>query len=334
MSTTINNDILMKKDKSKIELPPLQQSMDPTEMAQNNGHSVQPEKANSSSILPDDREIADKSAAHVKTEQKTLPITKLGNTWFGVDIDKRLFIKIGVPDHSISFDHMIYKGDHYEMSFDLFKEAPPRRSSLNNEDVVMLKLPQLVEMAPIEMSKKYAIPAHELLKLSDFEVMVNQIALGERVKGVLPTYEILDTKYKVDLDNYCFRSGRNRIPMNDFTLVSDPYGERYSYMDANTHRVVKIDIMSIKEMPPENIVKVVIPCNDKLDPYHVGKNREPDLNTYLLAHPMVSGQKATIIPLSQTNIPAIIESNVKWALRWQFEQTQRLNARKLRNGIK
>jgi len=270
-------------------------------------------------------------AKEVKAE--TLPITRLGNTWFDVDIEKRLFIKTGAPDHIISFDHMVYKGSHYEMALDLFTEKPPVPGSLNDEDVVMVKVPQLTQIAVAEMSGKYGIPATELIRMSDFEVMVNAMDLEGRKLGMLPTFEILDTKYKVDLDNGCFRSGNRMIGLNGFKADPDHVGQRYAYIDTHTHQIVKIDVLSLKEMPADNIVKIVIPSNDKLDPYHVGKNGKTDLRTYLMANPMVAGQKAAIVPLPQTNIPSIIKSNVNREMRQQFEQTQRLNARKARQGI-
>jgi hypothetical protein len=321
----------MENDESKIKISSLS-PLAPIAMALNDGKYIQSKNTDSSTAGK--QEIAKNSAAVIEQKPKTLSITRLGETWVSVDVDNRQFTKLGSPEHRISFDHMTYKGDHYEMRWDLFTEKPPLPGSLNNEDVVTLKIPPLVQIALQEMSEKYGIPAHELLKLSDFQVMLNQKALGEREKGVLPAYEILDRNYKVDLDHYCFRLADHIIPLKDFKPVSDPYGDRYAYMDTNTHQLVKIDLRNVKEMPPENIVKVTIPCNDKLDPYHVGKNSEPDLNTYLLANPMVSGQKATIVPLWQTDLPNIIKLNVNRELRQQFEQKQRINARKMRNGIR
>lgn len=269
----------------------------------------------------------------METRPKTLPIHKIKGTFFNVDIDKRLFIKTGVPGHVFSFDDMVYKDNHYEMKYDLYHQSPAKDGISDPQDVVSVKIPQLKDLALAEMSEKYQIPAYEMKNKTDFEVMVDLKALGEREKGVLPTYEILDQKYTVDLDSYCFRMGNHTIPLKGFKPLAGSYGDRYAYIDSTTHQLVNIEVASIKEMPPEHVVKIVIPSNDRLDPYYVGKNREPDLKTYLLANPIVSGQKAKIIPLSQTNIPQIVKSNVNRELREQFEQTQKSNKRQLRRGV-
>ncbi|MET7000712.1 hypothetical protein [Chitinophaga defluvii] len=320
----------MEKDIAKITvIPP--KSLDTFAAARYDGKTIS--GAHPQVVRSTGHALPEGKSGELQPETKILSVYKMERTFFHVDIDNRRFIKVGVPDHTISFDHMVYKGSHYEMPFDLFLEKPPKPGDLNHEDVVITKIPQLVTIALQEMSEKYQVPAYELKNLSDFDLMVDLKALAAREKDLLPVFEIFGKNYNVDLEDYSFKRGDHKIPLNGFKPVSDPYGDRYAYIDSGTHQLVKIDITTIKEMPPERVVKIVIPSNDRLDAYYVGKNREPDLKTYLLSNPILTGQKARVIPLSQTNIPAIVKSNVNNELRQQFEQTQRLNARKMRRGI-
>lgn len=250
------------------------------------------------------------------------PIFTIEGTSFLVDIDKQVLRQTNDSSHEISFiTQMTDRGDHYIIPFD------PHRKRVYEGDftyhqIEAIVVPPLIVLDPEGMSRKYGVPVDQLAGKTDFEVIVDQHALYHRLNGILPQINLAGEMFTVDIRNHDLRDSRNFSPvisLKSFELTND--GWHYeAYYHPVMKQVVEIDPKLLEF--PEGVVKIRIPNEIGLDPVGTARQYGMDERELLRRYPILIILKAEIIPLSETNIPAMIQRN-REQLRQEHEEITR-----------
>jgi hypothetical protein len=164
------------------------------------------------------------------------------------------------------------------------------------------------------MAAKYGLPPELVMGKSDFEIVVDQQALDRRLNGALPQIDLAGEMFTVDLRPKELRNSKYFFPvisLKSFELTND--GRHYeAYYHPIMKQVVELDPKLLEF--PESVIKLKIPNELGLDPVATARAYGMDERELLRRHPMQNDLKAEVIPLSETNIPALIQRN-KEALR-------------------
>ncbi|CAL1519135.1 hypothetical protein [Chitinophaga sp. MM2321] len=269
----------------------------------------------------------------MKVKQELLPITQIRGTFFNVDVDERHFIKADDALHIISIEDMVYHGSHYTLDYDLFTQKTASPLEIGGEDVVTAYIPQLVEIAPAEMAAKYNISILDIRHRTDFDLAVDVELFHQRDQGQLPEMKVLGADYMVDMERSQLYHRKNVIPLSGFKPDFRHEGMLSAYLNKHTHQLVRIDPLTIKEMPGEEVVKVLIPGRTQLDPYYRAKSIGTDLKTYLMRHPLTRHLEAKIIPLNETNLNRYVKINQEKETQRKATEQLRIWHRKFRNSV-
>jgi len=243
---------------------------------------------------------------------------------FLVDIEKQVLRQTNDPGNEISFiNQMTDMGDHYMLAWD----PAAKNAGFDREKVEPVIVPQLTVLDPEGMSEKYRVPVDQLEGKSDFEVIVDQEALTLREKGVLPRINIAGEAFIIDLRLRELRHAANFHPvisLKSLELTGD--GWHYeAYYHPVMKQVVEIDPKLLEF--PEGVVKIKLPNEIGLDPVATAIKYGMNERELLRRYPIQKELKAEIIPLSETNIPAMIRRN-REALREEHrENMQRTKPR-------
>lgn len=249
-------------------------------------------------------------------------IYTLHDTDFIVDIEKQVLREAERPAHEISFiNDMKDRGSHYLLNYDIIeKTCTP--AVLDPLTWMPFHIPPLIELDPAGMSEKYGVPMHDLAGKTDFDLVVDQEALALRGKGILPKINIAGEDFIVDLHLHELRHAQYFFPvlsLKSFELTSD--GWKYeAYYHPVMKQVVEID-PKLTEFP-EGVVKIQIPNEIGLDPVATARQYGMDERETLRRYPIQKVLKAEVIPLSETNIPALIQRN-REQLRKEHEEIAR-----------
>jgi len=235
---------------------------------------------------------------------------------FLIDIDKQVLRQTDKPEHEISFIRdMTDMGDHYLLPWDNDKKTV----SHDPENAEPLIIDQLVWLDPEGMSEKHGIPVEKLQTMRDFEVIVDQEALKQRRAGNLPQIDLAGEKFIVDLQLHELRHAKYFFPvisLKSFELTNDGWNYE-AYYHPVMKQVVELDTKLLEF--PEGVVKIKIPNELGLDPVATARMYGMDERELLRRHPIQKELKAEVIPLSETNIPAMIQRN-KEALRQAHQE--------------
>jgi hypothetical protein len=250
---------------------------------------------------------------------KVRPMFSIGTTHFIVDIDKQVLREFQRPENEISFIRdMEDKQTHYELRYD------PRinnaaREPLPDNQVQIIPIPQMTELDPEQMSVKYGCPVEQLKGKPDFEIIVDQEALALRHQGMLPKIDISGDAFVVDLRMQELRHAANFYPvisLKSFELTHDGWNYE-AYYHPVMKQVVDLDPKLLEF--PEGVIKIRIPNEIGLDPVSAARIYGMNERELLRRYPIQKELKAEIIPLSETNIPALIRRN-REALREEHRQ--------------
>lgn len=133
--------------------------------------------------------------------------------------------------------------------------------------------------------------------------------LKQRIAGKLPQIEIAGTMFFVDVRSRELRADyglKSRIGLENLEIGPDGESYRFAFNTA-TKQVVEID-RRITEWP-KNMVIVEIPGDVKLDSYAVALKKGLDPEAFVKEHPFQKELKAKIVPLSETELPGMMERN-------------------------
>ena len=252
------------------------------------------------------------------------PMFSIGSTHFIVDIDQQVLREFQRPANEISFIRdMLDRQSHYELRYDP-RVRSAARADLPESQVQHIRVPQMTALAPEQMSVKYDCPVEQLKGRPDFDVIVDQEALAIRHTGLLPRIDIVGEMFVVDLRMQEFRHAEHFFPilsLCSFELTEDGWNYEAFYHPV-MRQTVELD-PKLLELP--DYVRIRIPNEIGLDPVSAARIYGMDERELLRRYPIQKELKADVIPLSETNVPALIQRN-KTAL----QQEHRENAQKIR----
>lgn len=252
-------------------------------------------------------------------------IFEIEGTSFEVDIEKQVLRQTNDAANEISFiKDMQDQGAFYHLLYDLDKHRAAQ-DRFDQNRVKVISVPQMTDLDREGMAAKYGLPPELVMGKSDFEVIVDQKALNQRLSGVLPRIELVGETFIIDLRLQELRHAANFHPvisLKSFELTSD--GWHYeAYYHPYLKQIVELDL-KLQEFP-EGVIKLKIPNELGLDPITTARQYGMDERELLRRYPIQMGLKAEVIPLSETPIPAMIRRN-KEAL----QQAHRENAQKIK----
>lgn len=246
-------------------------------------------------------------------------IYQFENTSFVVDIDRQTLRQTDNPDNEISFiNQMQDMGDHYLLSWD----AATKNAGDNPDRVKQLIIPPLSALDPEGMSEKHGMPLEQMAGKTDFEIIVDQEALKARLDGTLPQIDIAGDKFIVDLRLHELRHAEYFFPvisLKSLDLTDDGWHFEAFY-EPIMKQVVAID-PKLTEFP-NGVVKIKLPNELGLDPVGTARIYGMSERDLLRRYPIQKELKALVIPLSETNVPRLIQQN-RDQLKREHEQISR-----------
>lgn len=256
--------------------------------------------------------------------ERDLPIYDIHGTSFIVDVEYLCLEKAGTRNTSVFLSEMKDVGDGYEFEYSL-KSACPYWWLMDDDEPVTVKIPPFVKLDPIGMAKKYNVPVEELNGKTDFEIMVNQHDYDLRLnKGVLPTIEILDDKFYVNIDKQmlCLDNSHSDkgISFEVFEIGSKyDIGYCMYLYDPVTKRLQKPDLENLLDYP-KAMVAVKLPHLSEMDPIAVNiKNGNPPQHR-LKNMDFRLQCTAEVVPWKETNLKPYIDFNREKARREDFNK--------------
>jgi hypothetical protein len=250
------------------------------------------------------------------------PIFTIAGTGFLVDVDKQVLRQTDDPANEISFiDSMQDHHDHYLLIYDISLKNCPG-DHIDPNDIRSVIVPQLTSLDPEGMAEKYGLTISQLSGKTDFDVLNDQETLALRHQGVLPQITIDGENFIIDLNLHELRHAENFSPvisLSSFHVAADE--QHYeAYFDRAFKQPVPLD-EKLTEFP-QQVVQLKIPNAVRLDPVGFARRYGWEERMVLRRYPIQKALKAEIIPLSETNIPAMIQRN-REALRQQHRENMR-----------
>ncbi|MDX3916985.1 MAG: hypothetical protein QHC79_25815 [Pseudosphingobacterium sp.] len=248
--------------------------------------------------------------------ERELPTFDIEGTTFVVDVLRNELHERDNPINNISFSQLRDVPDGY-----LIEYNPQTRNVADPWDdeteLISVVLPQLTSLDPEGMAKKYGYSSTEDIQgKTDLEVLMGQEALKERLRGKLPTLDILGHTFYVDIFMNCIR------PKDDFTTLGINLQDLEDYLDEETaryrfpynpqkHQMERLDYYTITSIP-KGIVPIEFPYEKELDPVGYARAHGFDLEEVLLEAPMKAHSQAKVITWEDLYVPQIIQENIEW----------------------
>ncbi|MDB5143047.1 MAG: hypothetical protein JWQ66_1760 [Mucilaginibacter sp.] len=253
---------------------------------------------------------------------RPVPIFTIEGTSFLVDINKQVLRQTNDLENEISFiNQMQDHGTFYRLLYDPDEKRAAEDLS-DQKRVKVIDIPQLTELDPEGMALKYNVPIEQLKGKSDFDVMIDQEALLRRQQGFLPQIDIAGEAFTIDLRLQELRNTQYFFPvisLKSLALTGDGSGYEAFYHPV-IKQVVEID-PGLTEFP-EGVIKIQIPNELGLDPVATARKYGIEERELLRRYPIQKALKAAVIPLSETNVPGLIQRN-REQLRREHEQIAR-----------
>lgn len=244
--------------------------------------------------------------------EKKKPIIEILGTVFEVDVAKQQLSEQRAPDNTISFLQMKDEITQYTLTYS------PKEKNLPgtfDSDYERITIPQMKDIDPEGMSAAYGVSLAEIGHLSDFEIVVDQTLVAERLSGKQPTIEIAGHTFFVDLHWGLLRPKDDfetlgiSIKELDYWESEKPGGYTFPY-NTKTHELIELDFRSITAIP-KDVILVEIPDARRLDPVMYAKMNGFDIRSIAREHPPQRNQVARIIPWDQTPVREILSANQK-----------------------
>jgi hypothetical protein len=126
-------------------------------------------------------------------------IFEIEGTDFEVDIDKQVLRQTNDQANEISFiQDMQDQGTFYRLLYDLDKHHAAH--GLADQDrVKLITVPQMTDLDREGMALKYGLTPGLVMGKSDFELIVDQQLLEQRLSGALPQIDLAGEKFTIDL---------------------------------------------------------------------------------------------------------------------------------------
>ncbi|GGE19441.1 hypothetical protein [Sphingobacterium faecium] len=212
------------------------------------------------------------------------PEIEIDGTKYLFDINQLALVEKDRPEErKLFFDEMKDYGTHYEFVYNRNSKLLDAERTENGIDAyitgkhsfAIITVPRMGDIDPTGMSSKYNCSLDYIRQNSDLDIMIKE-AYDMRVnKGMLPTIEIEEHTFYVDL-----RMDKLR-PKDDFLSNGIGFSQIEDYFNDTTEKYVipynpqkkelgEIDYETITKIP-KDLVVVEIPSEIKMDP--IGWNR-------------------------------------------------------------
>ncbi|PIF45318.1 hypothetical protein CLU96_2320 [Chryseobacterium sp. 52] len=249
--------------------------------------------------------------------EREKPFIDVMGTVFIIDVDKTELRQKDNPANVISIFDMKDTGTGYQ--FEYLPKTKNMPLFFNDKEGVTFLLPELLTLDPAGMAEKYNCPLDQIHLMTDFDLMVDQVAYQKRLSGILPVIEIADHPFYVDI-----RMGMLR-PHDDFLSKGIVFSEIENYFmdDQNaysipynpkTHEFQEIDIDTILEFP-KDLISVSFPNESILDPIGYNRSHGLDERSNLKETNIKSRFKAEYIAWKDTGLEEIIKENNKRSVK-------------------
>lgn len=242
--------------------------------------------------------------------KRQLPICIIEGTSFIVDIEQDQLRQADNPDNVILFRDIDFNGTHYSFEYDLTVKNLPFSFPVEPENIREVQLPPRVKLDPEGMAEKYNLPAASLKDKTDYDIIVDQLLLQERLKGKLPVVNIAGHEFSYDFKRNELRSHEpfsSTIKLNDLDYSIEE--EKYrGFYNIQTRKIIDIDPAEIKEIP-QGAVLIEIPSGHRLDPIATAREHRVDYRNMLLKYPIQEHLEAKVTPIEKTNIPFLVKRN-------------------------
>lgn len=273
---------------------------------------------------------------------RALPIHRISNTEFYVDVKLSELREVENPRNTISFNWLKDEGTHYTFHYDGFDKniadytsyfmreigSDEREEKYNdNEDLWKLlypsweqeqqdniiKVPQMVTLDPEGMAMHYGMSIDSIKGKTDFEIMVDQVAYRQRMNGILPEFKICGYRYDVDLREYALiPNGKIRGPqinLLDLEKISWNFERDYWVcLHPETMTIKTVDATKLLSVP-EDLIIIEIPTLEKLDAVNYARQNGKDIKSCVRQWGIKMQQTAKIISWNHLEISRVINQN-------------------------
>jgi hypothetical protein len=245
--------------------------------------------------------------------ERELPIINIKGTRFVVDVQKMELREKDHAENCISFFEMRDLENHqgYSFSYSLAEKNIP--SLWNRKEAITVTIPEMVTLDPEGMSKRYGVPLEMFATKTDFDLMVDQSALKERLSGLLPIVDIEGHPFYVDIRMDMLRPKDDFMSKGiQFSKIEDYYvDEKEKYLvpyNPKTHEFQEVDFSKITDIP-KDIIMVSFPHESKLDPIGYNRMHGFDEMSSLKETNLKSHFKAGQVTWKETGIEEVIKEN-------------------------
>lgn len=249
----------------------------------------------------------------VQKMEREIPVYKVHETDFYVDVFKHELREKSNPENIISVNDMRFEGGVYSFGFDILSKNLPDWSS-ERRNIIQATIPMLCSIDPEGMAVKYNKPLEYVKANTDFEIIVDQDLYKRRLAGELPVMDIMDWPFYVDE-----RLGSLR-PKDDFSTMGlkfremDEINDKGDYVFAykpSSHQIAFPDYENMTEVP-KDVFLIQIPNEMDSDPIGFARNNGLDIKSFALQHPPQRDLKATVLQFGdQPGLTELIEKNRK-----------------------
>lgn len=240
-----------------------------------------------------------------------LPKYEIHGTSFFVDIENNRLVEEKNPANTISFNSMTDKRTYYEMDYDTRLKSNSYDFLNSTGRNVTVTLPQMKDLDPERMAKKYGLEISELRSRSDFEIMVNQELLKRR-KEEFPILNIAGTDFQVNIVTEEFKNLKApyiNINVGNLDFDEDTEILRGLY-DTKRMQFVNID-MGITAWPKDTVY-VELPRFDELDPVRYSRYYPEEMEWHLRLSPLKEKYVATVLPRNESPVLEVIQRNIRY----------------------
>lgn len=244
-----------------------------------------------------------------------LPIIRIRDKDFIVDVYNKLIVLNEERGHEICFSEMYYGGDHYSFMMNPSTYDLPK-SWDNPIDMVEVKIPQMCDLHPEGMRRKFAIDDHLPLPLHDSDFKCNEDLLNQRINGELPRIKIAGKEYIIDL---ALRELRSYILPDepylpsfiDLRKVDSTAKSHQFFYDIQKHQQVDLNPNAV--VLPRNVKIVEIPLEERLDPVATALHYNLNIKDVIKHFPIESNLVGRIIPIKKSLYAETFRENQRTA---------------------
>ncbi|WP_367866998.1 hypothetical protein [Pedobacter sp. WC2423] len=217
-----------------------------------------------------------------------------------VDVDRDMLLLVEDPEIGLSFKNMHYTDTHYLLKYNRLSPVDGDNSKVNPGQIVDVPIPHKVILNPVAMARKYGVTVEALKGRTDYDVMVDQDLLNQRINGKLPEISIAGSDFIYDIKLNALlpkdKIGGNLMIGPDVYLSEDEM--HYTFL----YNPVKREIVHYDRNMVEfsaGVFMAKIPNQLRLDPYGMIEKLGLHVKDTLVKFPIQKSMTAQLTPLSE-----------------------------------